>query len=158
MLTFRTVTEADYEQICSFPQSSEELFYLFPKGYFPLTPEQLRCSIESRCDSTVLEFNDNVAGFANFISAEMGKSCTIGNVILSPTLRSKGLGTALILEMCRIGREKYQVEKMKICCFNQNTVGMLLYTKLGFIPYEITMWEKHDNEKVALIHLERLEK
>lgn len=158
MLDFRPVQETDYGRISSFPQSSDELFYLFPHGCFPLTAKQLKKSVESRTDSTVVEWNGEVAGFANFITADKGESCNIGNVILSPLHRGKGLGEALISEMCRIGREKYRVKKMKISCFNQNTVGLLLYTKLGFSPQEITMWEKQDKQRVALLHLEREER
>ncbi len=37
-LTHRTVEPNDIPIICSFPQEPDELFYMFPKASYPLTP------------------------------------------------------------------------------------------------------------------------
>ncbi len=66
MLSHRGVHADDVARICSFPQSAEELYFLFPKATYPLTPEQLRRAIEQRFDSTVVLLDDQVCGFANF--------------------------------------------------------------------------------------------
>ncbi len=152
---FKTVTESDFEKICSFPESAEELFYLFPKATFPLTEEQLKSSVDNRTDSTVMVCDGEPIGFANFISSEMNEYCTIGNVILAPTFRGQGLGALLIRAMCRTAVEKYKVKRIRISCFNENTKGLLLYTKLGFTPSEIIQWVKPDGKKVGLLHLDR---
>lgn len=157
MISFRDVKVSDYNRICSFPRDEDELFFLFPNGSYPLTPNQLNQSIEKRSDSTVIELHGEVAGFANFITAVKSDHCNIGNVILNPSLRGKGLGAALINEMCRIAREKYRVKTVKISCFNENCTGLLLYTKLGFTPCKVTKWEKKDGSVTALIHLEQCE-
>lgn len=154
-VSFRPVTLEDLQTICNFPTSAEELFFLFPKATFPLTIEQLQKSIDNRSNSTVILLSNNVVGFANFITANQDEMCTIGNVILDPSQRGKGLGQALIEEMCRIAIEKYNVKKVRISCFNENTKGLLLYTKLGFSPVLVDTWKKRDGEKVALIHLEK---
>ncbi len=41
LLTHRPVGEKDIPLICGFPQSEDELFFLFPKAAFPLAPSQL---------------------------------------------------------------------------------------------------------------------
>ena len=41
MLAHREVRPDDVPTICAFPQSAEELYFLFPKATFPLTPAQL---------------------------------------------------------------------------------------------------------------------
>lgn len=154
-VTFRPVEAKDLETICSFPTSADELFFLFPRANYPLTPNQLQTSINNRSDSTVIVLHDDVIGFANFINATHNEMCTIGNVILKPLIRGKNLGKVLIDEMYRIAITKYNAKKVRISCFNGNTVGLLLYTKLGFSPVSIDMWEKVNGERVALIHLER---
>ncbi len=57
----RPVEEKDILTICGFPQDEDELFFLFPKASFPLSPSQLQEAIESRSDSTVVEFNGRVS-------------------------------------------------------------------------------------------------
>ncbi len=47
-LTHRPVTEKDIQLICSFPQSDDELFFLFPKAAFPLAPSQLQDAVAQR--------------------------------------------------------------------------------------------------------------
>jgi hypothetical protein len=53
--------------------------------------------------------------------------------------------------MEHIAIEKYNVSELHISCFNTNTKGILLYTKLGYIPYETEKRTKIENEALALI-------
>lgn len=59
-LTHRPVRAEDVLAICNFPQTPEELFFMFPKGQYPLTDAQLLASIAQRSDSTVVEENGAV--------------------------------------------------------------------------------------------------
>lgn len=152
-LDHRPVQEDDLVIICSFPQSEEELFFLFPKASFPLTPAQLQESIAQRADSTVVTLDGEVVAFANFYHWEMGGSCSIGNVIVSSAFRGYGVGRYLMEQMIALAFAKHQATEVSVSCFNRNTAGLLLYTSLGFQPHAIE--ERRDNKgnRVALIRL-----
>lgn len=155
LLTHRPVEEKDLPVICGFPQSAEELFYLFPRATFPLLPAQLRQAIGQRSDPTVVERAGAVVAFANFYRWETGGSCTIGNVIVSPTARGCGVGRSLIEQMVALAAAKHRASEVRVSCFNSNIGGLLLYEKLGFQPYALEERPGRQGERVALIHLRR---
>jgi hypothetical protein len=45
-LTHRPIEEKDIPVVCGFPQSEDELFFMFPKASYPLSPTVagLNCS------------------------------------------------------------------------------------------------------------------
>lgn len=152
-LTPRPVAEKDIQTICSFPQTEDELFFLFPKATFPLTPSQLQDAIARRSDSTVVVLDRAVVAFANFYRWEAGGRCSIGNVMVSPNVRGCGVGHFLIQHMVDLAFSKYRAAEVTVSCFNQNTAGLLLYPKLGFQPYAIEEREAKNGNPVALIHM-----
>jgi ribosomal protein S18 acetylase RimI-like enzyme len=152
-LTHRHVTEKDIQLICGFPQSEDELFFLFPKAIFPLNPSQLQGVIARRSDSTVVEFDGEVVAFANFYRWEAGGRCSIGNVIVSPAVRGRGVGRYLVERMIVLAFSKYRAAEVTVSCFNQNVAGLLLYPKLGFQPYAVEERKDGKGNRVALIHM-----
>lgn len=149
----RPVTEADLPRICSFPQSAEELFFLFPKARYPLTPEQLAGAITARADSMVVEQGGQAMAFANFYQWQMHGHCAIGNVMVAPESRGGGIGRYLIEAMVMLARTKYQAREVRVSCFNHNTAGMLFYARLGFTPCGIEQRSDGQGHPVALLHL-----
>ena len=152
-LTHRPVAEKDIQVICGFPQSEDELFFLFPKAEFPLAPAQLQDAIAKRSDSTVVELGGEVVAFANFYRWKAGGNCSIGNVIVSPAARGRGVGRYLIEQMINLAFSKHQATEVTVSCFNQNVTGLLLYPKLGFQPYAIEERKDKKGNQVALIHM-----
>jgi ribosomal protein S18 acetylase RimI-like enzyme len=152
-LSHRPVEEKDIPTICGFPQNEDELFFLFPKASFPLSPSQLQEAIESRSDSTVVEFDGKVSAFANFYLWEARGSCSIGNVIVSPEARGHGVGRYLIEMMIDLAFTRHKATEVGISSFNENVVGLLLYAKLGFQPYAIEERQDKRGNRVALIHM-----
>jgi ribosomal protein S18 acetylase RimI-like enzyme len=130
---------------------------MFPKATWPLTVEQLSQAISQRFDSMVLLAGSDAVGFANFYKCEPGVSCSIGNVIVSPLVRGKGAGRYLVETMVAIAFDKYHVQAVEISSFNQNTVSLLLYVKLGFLPCSIEERIDPEGNRAALIHM-RLER
>ena len=128
---------------------------MYPKAEFPLTADQLQISINNRFDSTVVLLDSIVVGFANFYEAKLGQYCSIGNVIVNPLFRFKGIGTYLIDTMENIAIKNYNVAETHISCFNQNVAGLLLYDKLGYIPYEIERRLDKKSVPVALIKMKK---
>lgn len=150
-LSHRPVKEYDIPLICDFPQSEQELYFMFPKAVYPLTVEQLRKSIQERFDSTVVLLDEEVAGFANFYRCEPGESCTIGNVIVRPDARGKGVGKYLINTMIEIAVKKYRVKNVRLSVFIHNTGAVLLYHRLGFKPVSFEeRVDKHGRPDISI--------
>ena len=127
MLSNRILQVSDAEIIAKFPSSEEELFYMFPKASYPLAPEDLLKESESRFYPTVALSNQEIAGYGNFIHAENGNFCSIGNIIVNPIMRKTGVASYLVKTLERVAFEQLNVKFIKISCFNGNTAGLLLY-------------------------------
>lgn len=153
MFLHRPLEEKDIAVICGFPQSPEELFYMFPKASYPLTPGQLKDAIESRSDSTIIEQKGEVVGFANLSRWEFRGRCSLGNVIIAPGTRSRGVGSYLIGCMIDIAFDKHEALELTASCFNHNVPGLLFYPKLGFRPFSIEERVDKHGARVALINL-----
>jgi ribosomal protein S18 acetylase RimI-like enzyme len=153
LLSHRAVQPDDIPRICAFPQSPEELYFLFPKAAYPLTPEQLRASIEQRFESTVVLGQGQVCGFANLYDMKPPGTCGIGNVIVAPNARGKGVGHYLVDTMIRASLRDRGARSVEIACFNGNVSGLLLYPKLGFEPYRIEPRLDHQGRRVALVRM-----
>jgi GNAT superfamily N-acetyltransferase len=151
--TNRPVDPMDLPLICSFPQTVEELFFMFPKASFPLTVPQLQDSINQRFDSTVILHQNQVIGFANFYRCEPGIVCTIGNVIVAPHMRGKGAGKYLIETMIHLAKSKHHVSDIQLSCFNTNTTGLVFYTRFGFKPFAFEERIDPFNQYVISIHM-----
>ena len=126
---------------------------MFPKAAFPLTASQLQNAISQRSDSTVVELGGEVVAFANFYRWETGGCCSIGNVIVSPVARGRGVGRYLIEQMIGLAFSKHQATEVTVSCFNQNFAGLLLYPRLGFQPYAVEERKNSEGIRVALIHM-----
>ena len=152
-LTFRPVTTDDIPRICEFPQTVEELYFLFPKANFPLTVEQLKQTINSRFDSSVVCCNTQPVAFANIYDVEVDHHCNIGNVIVDPTQRGLGIGKYLMDQIIDLAIRKYKIKEIRLVCFTNNVNALLFYTKYGFKPYEIKPRQNFDGKQVAVIYM-----
>lgn len=155
MYSYRSLQLGDLETLCSFPQNEEELYFMFPKAVYPLTPDQIDEVVRNRLEPTVILCNQEVVSYANFYNHD-GESCWLGNVIVSPDYRGKGASQYLIGIMENIGREKLKVQKLKLVCHNPNTRGILFYIKHGFKPYDISLRVKPSGEYIAGLHMEKI--
>lgn len=149
----RPVDQQDFARICGFPQNAEELFFLFPKAVYPLTPSQLREAVSQRSDSTVVELDGKVVAFANFYRWETGGCCAIGNVVVAPAARGSGAGRYLIRQMIDLAVAKHRAAEVRVSCFNRNVAGLLFYHSLGFTPFALEERQDGKGQRVALIHL-----
>ena len=155
-LTHRPVKPSDIPAICCFPQGPEELYYMFPKAAYPLTPAQLTDAIAQRSGSTVVEAEGVVLGFANFYKAEHGGICALGNVVVAPAARGHGVARYLVQRMVELAREQYAAREVWVSCFNHNTAGLLLYPQLGFVPFAIEERQGPGNTRVALVQMKQV--
>jgi len=152
-LTARPVEAADIPVICRFPANLEEISFMFRNPVFPLAPEALRASVAERRESTVVLADDAVAGFGNLYAVEPGESCSVGNVIVDPARRGQGVAQFLIETMIGIAANKFDARSVRLTCFNRNVGGLLLYTKLGFVPDAIEERTDPNGDRVAAIRM-----
>lgn len=155
-LTIRLATPEDYKPIVSLLPTREELFLVHPSGAHPFSVEQLQAIAEARRELTVVVVEGDVVGFANLYDVEPGDRAFIGNVVLHPTCRGRGIGRLLVEHMIRTGREKYRLEQTCISVFAYNTPALLLYSGLGFEPYAMEERGGPGGRRCALIHMKRV--
>ena len=110
-------------------------FIFSPTATYPLSVGQLSTSITERVAPTVVENGGQVVAFADLYRVKHSDYCNIGNVIVAPEARGRGMARYLIAQMIKIARRKQGAKEVRISCFNHNTAGLLLYTGLGFHPY-----------------------
>jgi len=151
----RPAKNEDFQAIAAFPQNEEELYYMFPKAVYPLTAEQLSEAKRHRYEATVVTCNNEVVGYANFYEAIPDEHCSIGNLVVHPQYRSRGVATFLITAMEQLAQEKYNATEVHISCFDANTKGLLLYAKLGYKPYDIERRIKYNGDPIALIEMKK---
>lgn len=77
----------------------------------------------------------------------------IGNVVVAPEARAQGVGRFLIDTMIRKALLEHRAEEVRISCFNGNVAGLLLYAKLGFVPFAVEPRLDQQGSRVALIHM-----
>lgn len=154
-LQHRPATAADLQTVVGFPQNADELFFCYPKAVWPLDVGQLAAAIAERRDSVVVELDGRIAGFANFYQWQHGEFCALGNLMVAPWARSRGVAQYLVNVMERIAREHYKVQLMKVSCFNANAGGLLLYSRMGYRAVGIVERRAPDGSRVALVQLEK---
>lgn len=155
-LTYRPVADADLPVICRFPRTVDELFFMYPKAVFPLTVEQLQKTIAERSDATVAVHDGRVVVFGNLSKWEHGGECTVGNVIVDPTLRGCGIGRRFIDHMTELARTKYQARVMSLNVLNENSLALLLYARMGFEPFAVEERIHPTGRRVAAIKMRKV--
>lgn len=153
LLTFRAAVKSDFAEILLFPLNKTELFYFFPSASYPLTIEQLETQLSTRHESTVMLEDGQVVGFANFYNVKKHHIAFIGNVIIKPQKRGRGLGKKLIMMMIEKGFKHLQLKEIHLSCFQQNTSALSFYKQLGFQVYAEEERYNSDNEPARLLHL-----
>lgn len=152
MLNTRQLQSSDFEAISGFAQTAEELFFIAPFARFPWATSDFAQSITERLSNTVFTEYGAVIGFANFYDFELGKEGFIGNVIVNPAFRRQGFGKQIIQYMIELAFSAHKFKEVHLSCFSANTAGLLLYRKLGFIPYGIEQRTDYKNESAALVN------
>jgi len=151
---FRRVRDTDLGEIINFVRSADELFLFAPAASYPLSIDALQVIIHQRLHASVLVYQQRVAGFANFYQYEKGESIFLGNLVVHPQLRGKGLGTLLVKHMLADLFKHYDVREARLSVFAGNHAAMNLYTSFGFRMYAKEWRRKPNGEKVLLHHMQ----
>ncbi|ALJ37541.1 N-acetyltransferase [Azospirillum brasilense] len=153
VFSHRPLTDADIPHICRFARNREELYFLFPRATWPLTPEQVRASLAVRRDPTVVLRGGEVVGYANFATFEEGCSASLGNVSAAPWVRRTGVAKHLVRIMMDRAFDHHGLPELVLRCFNTNTPGLLLYAAMGFVPIAIEERTAPWGDRLALLTL-----
>jgi len=157
MLHHRTLSHDDLAAIAAFPESKDELFYVSPKFVYPLTSEQILALLENRIEPTVVlgGESDGVLAYANLYDKDEREGiCWLGNVIVSPRHRGKGVSDFLLNAMMEKAKVNHGLKKMRLFCHNTNSKGLAFYDKHGFKPVGLSI-SKTDSVKYIAIRMER---
>ncbi|MGE4296874.1 MAG: GNAT family N-acetyltransferase [Desulfovibrionaceae bacterium] len=155
MATFihRCLRRADIPAICGLPATEEEAYFAFPSATFPLTPDHVLETLRVRLEPTVFLRGNVLAGYANLTQYVAGMHCAVGNVIVAPAQRGQGLGAHIVRHMAQLAFTAHGMPEVRIGCFGANTRALLLYHRLGFVPFTIEQRLKNNGTRTALIHL-----
>jgi ribosomal protein S18 acetylase RimI-like enzyme len=133
----RPARREDFPVIAAFPRNEEEQYYMYPRGTFPLDPEQLAREAGGRVRPTVVLDGEAVIGYCNMYGVESGSHGWLGNVIIDPDSRGKGAGRFLVETMAAIARDELGLRELRLVCHNTNTAALRLYWRTGFKPYDL---------------------
>ena len=81
------------------------------------------------------------------------RCCCIGNVIVSQEAPGNGVATFILETMTALAFDCYDATEVEISRFNENTAGLLLYPRLGFLPFAVEEGVFLDSHRSALIHM-----
>lgn len=154
-LTHRPATLDDLAQIADFPQNMDELFFSYPRAVWPLDTDQLQTGLAQCRDSTLVLLDDQPAGFACFHHWRHGKHCQLGNLIVAPWARGRGVAHYLFETMAEHARAHYQARLLNASCLNTNTAALRLGMRLGFQVQALEERQDHCEQRVVLVHLQK---
>ena len=79
------------------------------------------------------------------------ESVYVGNVVVDPRQRGRGLGRTIVDHMVRQAFEQYDLPLVKIAVFSNNVGALLLYGSYGFRPF--SMKEERDYRGQRVVNL-----
>lgn len=155
MIEIRDAKESDFELICNFFNDKKELQFSFPHAIFPVDIDQLKKIVSTRSNPTILTSDNIVIGFTDLYNIVENEECFIGNFIIDKNYRKKGFSNILLQEIINRAIALYNIKKIKLICFCENTNALLLYKKFSFNPVELAIRE-FDTIKVPVLLLEKI--
>ena len=151
-MEFQTAAQRHYPEIIKLVTSPEELFLISPKAQYPWDIHQLEAIAHQRLNLTVVLDQGVVVGFASLYDVEPNDIAFIGNVIVAAAYRGRGVGSALTEHMIKLCVFEHNAVP-HISVFGINSRALLLYSSMGFKPYEIEARRYLDGQDTALIKM-----
>ena len=92
-----------------------------------------------------------MVGFANLYNVKTGAFVFIGNVIVDPQLRGRGVRRELMLHMMGLCRD--HAPEAQLSAFTENRPALMLYLSLGFRPYDAVVRKDVSGRDVAQLEV-----
>lgn len=140
-VALRPFEETDFPFILGSIVSADELLQWAGPGLsWPLDEEQLR-DYRSRGDdpdklltfSAVENATDFVVGHVQLVLDREHDLGYVGRVLIAPSARGRGLGTALMREIVRFGFDDLRLHRLSLNVFDFNRAAIACYERVGFI-------------------------
>lgn len=105
-----------------------------PRFRFPFTAATFREDLQlpEMASRGLVDESGELLGFGQFY-LRTGR-CHLARLAIRPEARRGGLGSALVGELCRVGRERLGVEQCSLFVLADNAPALALYRKMGFVP------------------------
>lgn len=152
-LDYRRAKADDYDAISRLITTPEELFRVYPAGRFPFSHEQVSRLALVRMELSVATVANKVVAFGNLYGYEPNRHIFIGNLVIDRVYRGNGLGQGMMQYLLKQVFYKYRLMEARISVFSDNTPALLLYTKMGFEPYQVEPRKNFEKQRVALLHM-----
>lgn len=152
-LDYRRAHADDYAAISKLITTPQELFRVYPAGRYPFTLEQVSQLALVRMELSVATVANKVVAFANLYGYEPNQHIFIGNLVIDQNYRGNGLGKGMVQYLLKQVFYKYRLLEARISVFSDNTPALLLYSKLGFEPYQVEERKNFENQRVVLLHM-----
>lgn len=79
----------------------------------------------------------------------------ISDLIVQEEKRGQGIGTQMIRALCDLAYERFGISAIEIGVFSNNNRALLLYERLGFVPYRSIQLHKGAPAK-TIIYLQKI--
>lgn len=152
-LDYRRAKSDDYDAISRLITSPHELFRVYPAGRFPFSREQVNQLALIRMELSVATVANKVVAFGNLYGYEPNRHIFIGNLIIDRVYRDNGIGQGMVQYLLKQVFYKYRLMEARISVFSDNVPALLLYSKLGFEPYQLEQRKNFSKQRVVLLHM-----
>ena len=129
-LTYHIIKEEEKRMVCSWKYEGEYACYNQPSYEEAKEKGMLFCNPEHEKNFRAFYDGDVLVGFTNLMEDNDGVFLGIG---VHPDLCSKGYGTAIIMECCRISEELYPMKPLYLTVRTWNQRAIRCYEKCGFV-------------------------
>jgi RimJ/RimL family protein N-acetyltransferase len=140
-LRLEPFTHADIERLLTWIPSEQLLYQWAASGFtFPLTVAQLERHLAARSSGQGrvfkgLDDRGTAVGHLEFGRIDPhNRALVIGRVMVAPTERGRGVGTALMQAAIRVAFDDLQMHRVELSVFDFNRPAIACYTRVGFQP------------------------
>lgn len=134
----RPVQPSNYATVASWPESAGATQrWAGPGVPFPLPPERFAqvLELEVRPGWALLDEQGVCVGFGQYWMTATD-TAHLGRIIVSPHVRGRGLGRALMQALCTQAQHEDGVQHLTLRVYRDNTAAVALYRDLGFQQVE----------------------
>jgi RimJ/RimL family protein N-acetyltransferase len=140
-LVLRRLRDGDCDALLTWVGSRDAMIqWAGPRDFsWPLTREQLLNDLEAADDrrtpfAAVREGDDGTAlGHVMLTRLPDHGTGVIGRVTIAPAQRGRGLGTALMREVVRIGFDEHGLHRLQLAVYDFNRPAIACYESAGFV-------------------------
>lgn len=139
MIELSRISQTDYDTLIGWAESPKLLFQWSGGSLkHPLNHEQLIGLLDASHNHRVpfkasLKEMPTMVGYCDLNIDTTHRSALIARVIVAPTHRGQGIGTAMIREVLKVGFEEYALHRIMLNVFDFNQQAISAYQRAGLV-------------------------